>query len=279
MTFALIALCLTGISPDGNLNTPVMNNWSPVDAVINFTVLETWDITWADHALGLATWESGSTVNIIFSNSIGAELNSLDPATGASAGSVSKPAGSQSGFGVAFNNSLTTPIWHINSWQNSNLYYSEDNFSTWQTITNPCGTTGRGMSFDGTNYYQSQSDGVRIFTPGGSGQLFSALAPSQISGVAVVEYDTDATYFLITAYTTDIFVLYSYDGSSVTQVATGTTPAGLGATQRHGLTYCPSRGSIFFSYPVSGGSRISEMSFDVSSALTRETWGAIKSSF
>ncbi len=65
MQFILMALCLMGVSPDGNVNDGVISNWSPVDAAIEFTVLETWNIDWSANCLGLTTWESGSTVNIV----------------------------------------------------------------------------------------------------------------------------------------------------------------------------------------------------------------------
>lgn len=279
MQFLLIALCLTGYADDGNLNSGSINGWSPVDATITFSVVNTWTITWATQVLGLTTWESGSTVNIVWAESTGMKLGSIDPASGTSAGEVPKPAGCGNGFGVSFNDNLTTPIWHINSWQYGNLWYTEDLFTTWQTITNPAGTGGRGMSYDGDQYWQSNSTSLMVFTPGGASQTFTNAAPTQISGVAVVPGPNPAyTYVLITTYNTDIFILYSYDGSTITQEATGTTPGSLGATNRYGLTYSPYRESLFFSYPAGGGYRISEMTFDVTS-LTRDSWAGIKSSF
>jgi hypothetical protein len=280
MQILMIALCLAGFGDDGNLHTAGLPGWSPVDASIEFDVLNTWTISWADQVLGLATWESGSTVNIIYAESSGMELGSLDPATGSSAGSVPKPAGCGNGFGVVFNDNLTTPIWHINSWGNSNLYYTEDNFSTWQTVSNPCGTGGRGMSFDEDEYYwQSNSTSLVRFIPGGASTSFSGAAPTQISGVAVVPGENPSyIYVLVTTYNTDTFILWSYDGASMTQVATGVTPSGLGNSNRLGLTWCPSRESLFFAYAVSGGYKISELDFQVVS-LTRDTWAGIKSAF
>jgi len=61
-------------------------------------------------------------------------------------------------------------------------------------------------------------------------------------------------------------------------VATGTTPSGLGNSNRLGLTYSYDRESLFFAYAISGGYAISEMEFDVVS-LSRDTWAGIKSSF
>lgn len=278
MQFILMTLCLLGVSPDGNVNDGVISNWSPVDMTIEFTVLETWNIDWSANCLGLTTWESGSTVNIVFSSSSGNELNSLDPATGGSTGAIPKPSGSLNGFGVAFNNNLTTPIWHINSWQSGDLFYTEDQFSTWQTIANPCGTGGRGMSYDGEAYWQNNTTSLVRFIPGGTSQTFTDMAPTQISGVAVVPGPTDDTYVMVTTYNTNTFILYSYDGTSMTQVATGVNPAGLGNTNRLGLTWCDSRSSLFFSYAVSSGYEIAELQFDVVS-LSRDTWAGIKTSF
>ncbi|MFO7626015.1 MAG: hypothetical protein R6V62_01995 [Candidatus Fermentibacteraceae bacterium] len=279
MQILMIALCLTGFSEDGNINSGGISGWSPVDASITFNVLNTWTITWATQVLGLATWETGSQVNIIFSNSSGMEIGSLDPSTGGTAGSVSKPSGCGSGFGIAFNDNPTTPVWHINSWSYANLWYTEDNFSTWQTITNPSGTNGRGMTFDGTDYWQSSQTSLVRFQPGVGAETFTGVAPTQISGVAYVPGDNPSyDYIMITTYNTNTFILYSYDGTSLTQVATGTTPTGLGNTNRLGLTYSFDRGSLFFAYAISGGYAITEMEFDVVS-LSRDTWAGIKSSF
>lgn len=280
MQILMIALCLAGFGDDGNLHSAGLSGWSPVDATIEFEVLNTWTITWAYHALGLACWESGSSVNIIFVNSSGSELNSLDPATGGSAGSVPKPAGSGSGFGVAYNDNPTTPIWHINSWTASNLWYTEDQFSTWQTVANVCGSSGRGMSFDEDEYYwQSNSTSLVRFIPGGASTTFSGAAPTQISGVAVVPGENPSNiYVLVTTYNTDTYVLWSYDGSSMTQVATGTSPSSLGVSNRYGLTWCPSRESLFLAYSSSGVYKISELGMEVVS-LSRDTWAGIKSAF
>jgi hypothetical protein len=279
MQFLLIALCLTGFSEDGNLNSAGISGWSPVDATIDFDVLNTWTITWADQVLGLATWETGSAINIIYCEAAGMEIGSLNPVTGGSAGSVPKPAGCGTGFGIAFNDNLTTPIWHINSWQYSNLWYSEDQFTSWQTVSNPVGTNGRGMSFDGTDYWQSNQTSLVRFQPGVGAQTFTGVAPTQISGVAVVPgANPSYVYVMVTTYNTNTFILSSYDGTSLTQVATGVTPTGLGNSNRLGLTYSYDRGSLFFSYAISGGYAITEMEFDVVS-LSRDTWAGIKSSF
>jgi hypothetical protein len=279
MQLIMFVLCLTGFADDGNLHSAGISDWSPVDASITFNVLNTWNITWADQVLGLTSWESGSTVNIIYSESSGMELGSLNPATGVSAGSVPKPAGCGNGFGVVFNDNITTPIWHINSWGNSNLYYSLDSFVSWQTVANPCGTNGRGIAFDGTYYWQSNQTSLLRFTPGGSSVTFSSVAPTQISGVAIVPgANPSYTYIMLTTYNTDTFILYSYDGTNLVQVATGTQPAGLGNTNRLGLAWCEYRESLFFSYAISGGYAISELEFNVVS-LSRDTWAGIKSAF
>lgn len=280
MALVLISLCLLGVSPDGSIGGGSAGSWDPLDSTFELTVINTWQVTWAHHALGLATWESGSTVNIVFVNSLGAELNSLDPATGQSAGAVPKPPAAQVGFGVAYNGSLSTPIWYINSWVNTDLHYSDDNFATWQTVPNPAGTSGRGMSFDGVNYYQGNSTSLTVFTPGGSHQTFSGMAPDQISGVAVVPGPSDETHVMVTTYNFDVFSVYSYDGSTMAPVADGVTPPSLNAAQRFGLTWCPSRNSLFLSYKTpSDNYMIAELELDYGTSLTNETWGAIKSAF
>ncbi len=282
MQFLMIVLSVTtaGFCYDGNLHGPELPGWSPVDAAIQFQVLNTYNITWAYHALGLASWEGGGAVTIVFVNNIGDELNSLDPATGGGAGAVPKPAGAGYGFGVAYNGDPGDPYWIINSSSYPPyLWYTEDQFATWQTAANPAGTYGRGMSYDGEYYWQSNGTDLIRFTPGGAGTSFPDMAPILISGVTVVPGDNPShTYVMITTYE-DMFVLYEYDGSGMTQVAIGVTPPHLGVRARLGLCWCNTRNSLFFSYSTpSGGCKISELTFEVLS-LSPDTWAGIKSSF
>lgn len=280
MALFLISLCLLGVSPEGRVTGARDSDWGFVDSAFELNVLNVWEISWAYHALGLATWENGSTVSIVFVNNVGNELNSLNPATGGSAGAVPKPAAAQDGFGVAYNGSVSNSAWYINSWQNTDLHYSEDNFSTWQTVPNPAGSEGRGMSCDGVNYYQGHGTSVTVFVPGGSHQTFNEMAPDLITGVAVVPGPSDETCVMTTCYDTDVFMVFSYNGSAMTPLGYAFTPSSLSVFQRLGITWCPNRNSLFFSYQAtSAHHRIAELEIDYSASLTNETWGAIKSAF
>jgi hypothetical protein len=247
------------------------------DATITLTVLDTWTPSWAAQCLGMDVWETGSAVNVIFSSRGDMQINSLDPVSGTSAGTIDLDGGNTNCFGVAWNNDLTTPIYHTDDWSDNVLYYTEDYGTSWSTVSNPAASQGRGMDFDGTDYWISNSSsGVIRFTPGGSSEAISLPeAPSQLSGVTVFPYLGDIG-LCVTTYNNHFFYFYVWDGSTATYLGNAACPTGCSSS--YGLAYSDDRGTIFWSYN-SGGYRISEVDFVIDVALDRMTWGEIKATF
>ena len=265
-------------APDGCTEGPVTSrSIAPsTDADINITVEDEWLMDWASKVLGMDAWYSGPTVNIVFASPDDMQLNSLDPSTGGSAGAEDLDPANVYCFGVVWNDNVDTPVWHTNDWFQSVLYYTEDYFSTWETTTNPAGNNGRGMDFDGTDYWQSYSDaGVYRFQPG-TGQEFISISglPGQISGLSVFPYEGNIG-LVITFYQTDAFYFYEWDGSSMTMLGEAATPYSV--YRSYGLAYCEYNEMLYWAYQTSGGDRyIAELSFTIEEALQPTTWGQIK---
>ncbi len=247
------------------------------DATITLTILDTWTPSWAGQCLGMDVWETGSSVNVIFSSRSDMQINSLDPVSGTSAGTIDLDGGNTNCFGVAWNNDLTTPIYHTDDWSDNVLYYTEDYGTSWSTVSNPAGTQGRGMDCDGTDYWITNSSaGLYRFTPGGSSEAISVPeVPSQMSGLTVFPYLGDLG-LCITTYNNHYFYFYVWDGSTATYLGNAACPTAVSGS--YGLAYSDDRGTIFWSYN-SGGYQIAEVDFVIDVALDRMTWGEIKATF
>jgi len=263
---------------DGCTETGVGITPSPGGSdVITLTVLDTWTPSWASQALGLDVWETGSAVNVIFSSRNDMQINSLNPVTGVSAGTIDLDAANGNCFGVAWNDDLTTPIYHTDDWTDNVLYYTDDYGSSWSTVANPAGNAGRGMAFDGTDYWiTNSSTGVYRFQPTvGAEAITLPEVPTQLSGVAVFPYNGDLG-LVVTTYNTLNWYFYSWDGTTATYLGSAACPASCSSS--YGLGYSADRETIFWSYN-SGGYQISEVDFDIDVALDRMTWGEIKATF
>ncbi len=279
MQFLMIALCIAGFGD----NLPITGEgpgWSPVDAEIQFEVLNDYHITWADKICGMEyvpIFPFSPDPLVLFSTQDSAKT--LNPATGAPGNfSECRPDGSGLGFGIAVDNIDSTIV--LNSETNTNLWYylgGED----WLTAPNPAGTNGTGLTCEGNGYYwQGNGTGLVRFKINGPSTNFSNMAPSGISGVTVVPSDDPSkTRILVTTYDTDTFVLWEFDGGSMTQIATGVTPPSLNANRRRGLCWDSSRNSLFLAYQKSDDTyRICELNFEVLS-MPQDTWAGIKSAF
>ena len=278
LTLALAAAAAFAWSSDGCVESPNLSRAlvPEADATITVTLEDEWLVDWAAQVLGMDSWNSGTTVNIIFSSRNDMQLNSLDPASGTSAGTADLDPGNTNCFGVVYNDNATTPIYHTNDWALSTLYYTEDLFVTWETTTNPAGSSGRGMDFDGTDYWQSYSDdGVYRFEPG-VGQEFIAISglPSLISGLAVFPHNGN-TGMVVTFYQTNKLYFYEWDGSSMELLGEADTPYSV--YRNYGLAYCEYNEMLYWAYQLSSGDRyIAELSFEIDEALQTSTWGSIK---
>ncbi|MCD6589300.1 MAG: hypothetical protein J7K88_12200 [Candidatus Fermentibacteraceae bacterium] len=66
-------------------------------------------------------------------------------------------------LGIA-DNDATNDTCYTNDWIVSSLFFTDNFGSTWTTFTNPAGTSGRGMDFNGNIYwsYKDVSDAYHL---------------------------------------------------------------------------------------------------------------------
>ncbi|MCK4806064.1 MAG: hypothetical protein KAT09_00385, partial [Candidatus Aegiribacteria sp.] len=152
--------CDTGDSVDSRTENPL------VETLITLTLEDEWYINDAETTMGLDVWTNGGEIRIIFCDQVLRELGSFDPVTGVVVGAIPLDPSNTECFGVAFNNNLSSPLWYTNDCSETCLYYTTD-LTTWGTTPNPSGALGRGMDFDGNDYWQTFGDsGVYRFQPG-----------------------------------------------------------------------------------------------------------------
>ena len=271
--------CIILASYDGNNGgsaavSPVMEN---TDA-ITLTVINTWSITWAQQCIGMDVWEDGSEVYVMFSSPYyDGQIDCLDLSTGTSGGAMNLDPANTGAFGVAWNNSLVHPIYLTDDWNLNDLYYTEDNGTTWNTLPNPAEHNGRGMDFDGSDYWMTNSDiGVYRFLPGTGAQAITLPeVTNMLAGLTVFPLNGDMGLAL-TNYITTTMWFYSWDGTDMTFLGTADSPAA--CSNSYGLAYCEFSETIFWSYKQSGNLYISEIEFEITS-LENSTWGSIKADF
>ena len=243
---------------------------------ITLSIVNTWVVSWASQCLGMDCWESGGTMLIVFASRNDVQLNSLDPATGTGGGTQNLDPVNINCFGVVYNNEPGSPLWHTNDWSIPILYYTTD-FLTWSVTPNPSGTAGRGMDFDGTDYWIANGeDGVYRFQPGVSQEAISLPeVPTQISGLTTFPYQGDVG-LAVTTYNTHNIYFYSWDGSTMSYLGNAACPVSVSSSL--GLAYCATRNTIFWSYN-SGNYSIAEFEFDIELSFENATWTEIKASF
>ena len=183
-------------------------------------------------------------------------------------------------FGFAWNDESDTPIYHSNDWYDADIYTTEDFGVSWTTSANPAGDNGRGMDFDGTDYWMVDKDGSSAwrFQPGVAAEEVSIPGVSgMLSGLTTFPYGSNLG-IAIAVYNINILYFFEWDGSSLSSLGSATCP-GTSIYDSLGLAYNPATGNMHWSYSAIGGAyHVVEFSFDITS-LERSSWGSIKSSF
>jgi len=164
---------------------------------------------------------------------------------------------------------------YFSRWDDSNIQIYTAG-SGWTGETNPVGDQGRGMDFDGSNTWITNSDiGVCRFQPGVGQSFYTLTEPqAQLSGLTTFAHGAN-TGVMVTTYDDLNFYFYEFDGSSM--VYLGSTPVPVSCTSSMGLTYSASRDSFFWSYVAGGTYYIDELDITfVETAIEETTWGQIK---
>ena len=246
---------------------------------ITLVLVNDWVI--AEKALGLDIFEDGGSAFFI----LGADnnldiLQAYDATSGTPLGALPLSGANGSCFGLAWNNDVANETYYTDDWAGTDLFFTDDFGSTWSTYPNPAGINGRGMDFDGADYWITNGNGGGLwrFQPGvGQENIAIPEVPTQPSGVTVFPNGSNIGVAVTTYNTLSIF-FYEWNGSTLAFIGSAPCPAS-GVASSYGLAYAETNGNIFWSYrDTSDNFRIAEFSFDLVS-LEQTSWGAIKSSF
>ncbi len=243
-----------------------------------------WDITvtstnsftcsYAQHILGLDYHMAQEA--LLFSSASDDKTYACDPDTGAEGSSLDYPWTNPSAFGVAMV-SDSPYTFYFDDWNDSYIHvYVGGGGGGWSTETNPVGRNGRGMDFDGSNTWITNSGtGVCRFQPGVGEAFYSLSEPQdQLSGLTTFPHGAN-TGVMVTTYDDLNFYFYEFDGSSM--VYLGSTPVPVSCTSSMGLAYSDTRDSFFWSYYSGGIYHIDELDITfVETAIEETTWGQIK---
>ncbi len=247
---------------------------SPGSDAVSLTLVNDW--TQTHQVLGLDA--VGDYILASYNND--GKLQFYSRTTGAPATTMPLSSSNTGCFGVAWNNNLTTPVYHTSDWFSANMFRTEDSGTTWTTLTPPNGSNARGMDFDGTDYWCTNGDGGGLwkFQPGGAQvNLATPEIPSQSSGLAVFPYAGDLGV-VVTAYSSYNFYFYRWDGTNMVYLGSEPCPVS-GIVGSYGLAYSDINQHLYWSYKDNAGAyHLTEISFAVTS-LARSSWGAIKTSF
>ncbi len=243
---------------------------------ISITVINSF--TTEQQALGLDIYSNGLSDYIlaVCHDNMHVEIYEID---GSSAGYFNLSLANLGSFGIALNDIPDSEV-YVNDWNSSNLFKSEDVGASWTTLTNPAGDMGRGMDFDGTDYWQLNSEGNSIwrFQPNAGAEEIAVPGVSGLlSGLTTFPYQSSLGIAL-TSYNVHNIYFFEWDGTSLTNLGSAPCP-GADIYYSLGLAYNAVTGNMHWSYVNNSWTyTIVEFSLDITS-LERSSWGSIKSSF
>jgi len=246
---------------------------------VTLTLLNDWIL--AEKALGLDFIQEGSDYYILGVDNNLDIIQAYDPATCAPEGNLPMDPGNGSCFGAAWNNELSpSDAYLTNDWVSSSVYYTANFGSSWTTYSNPASASGRGMDFDGTDYWQTDTNGgsLWLFQPTvGAEEIPVPEVPTPLSGVTVYPAGSDLGV-VVAGYNATSLYFYEWDGNTMDFIGSAACPVASLASS-FGLAYAEVSDTIFWSYrDASSNYHITELAFDTS-ALQQSTWGSIKSTF
>lgn len=278
--FLLLALAALSLADeDGCISSvvPAVPQTGGTDAV-TLNLLNDWVLT--EKALGLDVFISGSGDYVLGVDNNLDIVQAYEPATGTPVGFLTLDAANAFCFGVAWNNDPIDETYYTDDWAVGNLFFTDDFGSTWSTSSNPAGTMGRGMDFDGLDYWMTSTTtgSVWRFQPGvGQDNIPVPDVSGNLSGITVYPEGSDIGV-IVAGYNDTFLHFYVWDGSTLDYVGAAAYPVpALGSS--YGLAYYETNGTLFWSYKdTSDNYHLAELEFDTT-ALQQSTWGNIKSSF
>lgn len=255
-------------------------NPEPLSNDISIAVVNIVDIP--NMLAGIDIYEDGVNVELIAPDNTSDIIWFYNASNGYTTGSLIPDSTHTGLYGVAWNNDVDGDTYLLNDLNSDSFYYTEDFGSSWINYSDPSGNQGRGMDYDGSDYWTPNGmyHDVFRFQPGGS--VYSYSTPeipeySQLSGIAVFPCNGDIGVVL-TTYTEHELFFYQFDGSTLSYL--GSAPCPEDCWMSYGLAYSETTGHLYWSYFDAGGCHFAELSFIISgTALSQDSWGSIKSCF
>lgn len=243
------------------------------------TVLNDWNIG-TTLTLGIDVYESAEVSYVLAVEKTDMQIQAYDISTGSALGTLALNPANTACFGIAWNNNPDTDGYYTNDWIGFSLYYTEDFGASWATETNPAGGSGRGMDFDGVNYWETNGSngGLWRFNPGvGQENIAIPEVSNQPAGLSTFPYNGN-TGIALTTYNDPTIHFYEWDGTTMSYIGSAACPVSPIANS-FGLAYCYATDTMFWTYKDNSNNyHLAEFSFELT-ALTRASWGSIKSSF
>ena len=182
-------------------------------------------------------------------------------------------------FGAAFDPG-ESGCFYTSDWTDNDLYYSLDWGTSWRTVFDPAFDQGRGMDFDGTYYWITNGSGsiIRFIPEQTPVDTFEVPeTEGQLSGLTIFDYE-GLMGVALTAYGAQGIWFYLFDGTELEYLNFAAFPFTVQTS--YGLAYASTLDAIFWSYEEPADQYyISLVEFDVTWALSQNTWAAIKASF
>lgn len=279
LLFILVFVTLSFAAGDGCFETrTVVNPHTSGTDAITLTLVNNW--TQSQQVLGLDALEGASELYVLGVDNENSLVQAYDATSGVIVGTLSLDAANGGCFGVAWNNDTDSEAYYTNDWAGSNLFYTDDLGSSWTTVANPANNDGRGMDFDGTDYWEAVTGGGGLwrFQPGvGQQNIAISAPPSNTSGLTVFPNGSNLG-IAVACYMTYNIYFYEWDGSTIDYLGAAACPVS-GISGSYGLAYAETTDTIFWSFKMGTSEyHLAEFSFDLT-ALERSSWGSIKTSF
>lgn len=182
-------------------------------------------------------------------------------------GSLVLDASNDNCFGIAWNGDLVDQGYLTNDFTGTDLYYTEDFGTSWVTYSNPAGSLGRGMAFDGTDYWQADRDGGSVwrFQPGVGAE---EIAVPEVSGTlsACGVFPMGGNLGVIVGGCHDTYLhFYEWDGVNMDYLGSDSYPVASLAIS-NGVAYYEVDGSLYWSYRDTGNDyHLAKLAFDITS--------------
>ncbi|MBD3277659.1 MAG: hypothetical protein GF388_05105 [Candidatus Aegiribacteria sp.] len=258
------------------------------------TLVNSYDVS--EWPFGLDAFEpAGYTFIVAIEKSGTPNVTYFDPLSGMSnEGSFGLHGLNGNPYGVAWNNSsdsaASTFLTDNHYAPADTMFLTEDFGATWSMVTDPGGYKFRGMDYDGSWYWgtygNSTDNKLCRFQLGGPEIYYELpeLGPAETPNDVAIVPSGGETLIIVTSYYTEYFLIYSWDGASLTYLGSADLPElPVGEFEMTaGLTYLEANGHLYWSYmvfpPWSDDYWIAELALN-ETPIQNSTWGSIKSSF